>query len=33
MFKSRHFDQTVILLCLRWYLAYGLSLWDLKVTV
>lgn len=32
MFKSCHFDQTVILLCLRWYLAYGL-LRDLKVTV
>jgi putative transposase len=30
MFKSRHFDQSVILLCVRWYLAYGLSLRDLK---
>ena len=23
MFKGRHFDQSVILLCVRWYLAYG----------
>lgn len=30
MFKGRHFDQSVILLCVRWYLAYGLSLPDLK---
>lgn len=30
MFKDRHFDQSVILLCVRWYLAYGLSLRDLK---
>ena len=29
MFKGRHFDQSVILLCVRWYLAYGLSLRDL----
>ena len=30
MFKGRHFEQSVILLCVRWYLAYGLSLRDLK---
>jgi hypothetical protein len=30
MFKGRHFDQSVILLCVRWYLAYGLSLRNLK---
>jgi transposase-like protein len=30
MFKGRHFDQSLILLCVRWYLAYGLSLRDLK---
>ncbi|MER9349763.1 IS6 family transposase, partial [Mesorhizobium sp. M0227] len=24
MFKGRHFDQSVNLLCIRWYLAYGL---------
>jgi transposase-like protein len=30
MFKGRHFDRPMILLCVRWYLAYGLSLRDLK---
>ncbi|MCO5066716.1 MAG: IS6 family transposase [Rhizobiaceae bacterium] len=30
MFKGRHFDRSVILLCVRWYLAYGLSLRNLK---
>jgi hypothetical protein len=30
MFKGRHFDSSVILLCVRWYLAYNLSLRDLK---
>ncbi|WP_367217963.1 hypothetical protein [Mesorhizobium sp.] len=30
MFKGRQFDQAVILLCMRWYLAYDLSLRDLK---
>ncbi len=30
MFKGRHFDCSVILLCVRWYLAYSLSLHDLK---
>jgi transposase-like protein len=30
MFKGRHFDRSVILLCVRWYLAYGLSLRDLR---
>ncbi|TPJ32718.1 IS6 family transposase [Mesorhizobium sp. B2-6-5] len=30
MFKGRHFDQSVILLCVRWYLAYNLSLRDLE---
>lgn len=30
MFKGRHFDHSVILHCVRWYLAYGLSLRDLK---
>lgn len=29
MFKGRHFDRSVIL-CVRWYLAYGLSLRDLE---
>ena len=26
MFNGRHFDRSVILLCVRWYLAYSLSL-------
>jgi transposase-like protein len=30
MFRGRHFDQSVILLCVRWYLAYNLSLRDLE---
>jgi putative transposase len=30
MFKRRQFDHSVILLCVRWYLAYGLSLRDLE---
>jgi hypothetical protein len=30
MFKGRQFDRSVILLCVRWYLAYGLSLRDLE---
>ena len=30
MFKGRHFEQSVILLCVRWYLAYNLSRRDLE---
>lgn len=30
MFKGRHFDRSVILLCVRRYLAYSLRLCDLK---
>ena len=30
MFKGRHFDRSVILLCVRWYLAYSMSLRDLE---
>lgn len=26
MFNGRHFERSVILLCVRWYLAYNLSL-------
>ncbi|MGN8024140.1 IS6 family transposase [Phyllobacterium sp. 22229] len=33
MFKGRHFDRSVILLCVRWYLAYGLSLRNVKEMV
>lgn len=30
MFEGRHFDKSVILLCVRWYLTYNLSLRNLK---
>src|SRR3712207_423777 len=30
VFKGRHFDRSVILLCVRWYLAYNLTLRDLE---
>ena len=30
MFKGRHFDRSVILLCVRWYLAYNLNLRNLE---
>jgi transposase-like protein len=30
LFKGRHFDRSVILLCVRWYLAYSLSLRKLE---
>jgi transposase-like protein len=30
MFKGRQFDRSVILLCVRWYLAYNLSLRSLE---
>jgi putative transposase len=30
MFKGRHFDRSVILLCVRWYLAYSQSLRNLE---
>ncbi|GEO18959.1 IS6 family transposase [Microvirga aerophila] len=30
MFKGWHFDRSVILLCVRWYLAYNLSLRNLE---
>ncbi len=30
MFKGRHFDRSVILLCVRWYLTYNLSLRNLE---
>ncbi|MGF9760143.1 IS6 family transposase [Microvirga sp. 0TCS3.31] len=33
MFKGRHFDRSVILLWVRWYLAYSLSLRDLEEMV
>jgi putative transposase len=30
VFKGRQFDKSVILLCVRWYLAYNLSLRNLE---
>jgi putative transposase len=30
MFKGRHFDRSVILLCVRWYMAYNLSVRNLE---
>ncbi|GEO19331.1 IS6 family transposase [Microvirga aerophila] len=30
VFKGRHFERSVILLCIRWYLAYNLSLRNLE---
>ncbi len=29
MFRGRHFDQEIILLCVRWYVTYKLSYHDL----
>jgi transposase-like protein len=29
MFKQRHFDDAIILLCVRWYISYKLSYRDL----
>jgi transposase-like protein len=29
-FKWRHFEATIILLCVRWYLRYALSYRDLE---
>jgi transposase-like protein len=29
LFKKRHFDQDVIVLCVRWYLSFKLSSRDL----
>jgi transposase-like protein len=29
LFAGRHFDRAVIILCVRWYLRYKLSLRDL----
>ena len=28
-FRGRHFDRTVIILCVRWYITYKLSYRDL----
>jgi putative transposase len=29
LFKGRHFDQEIVVLCVRWYLSFKLSLRDL----
>ena len=29
LFKGRHFEREIIILCVRWYLRYKLSLRDL----
>ena len=29
LFRGRHFDREVIILCVRWYLRYNLSFRDL----
>jgi transposase-like protein len=31
LFAGRHFDREIIVLCVRWYLRYKLSLRDLAV--
>ena len=33
MFKQRHFDDEIILLCVRWYVTYKLSYRDLAAMV
>ena len=30
LFKGRHFDPSIIILCIRWYITYKLSYRDLK---
>jgi transposase-like protein len=30
LFKRRHFDQEIIILCVRWYITYKLSYRDLR---
>jgi len=30
LFKGRHFDREIVVLCVRWYLSYKLSYRDLK---
>ena len=29
LFKGRHFEREIIVLCARWYLSFRLSFWDL----
>ena len=30
LLRGRHFENVVIRLCVRWYLRYSLSYWDLE---
>jgi transposase, IS6 family len=30
LFRGRHFEDAIILLCVRWYLRYSLTYWDLE---
>jgi len=30
LFRGRHFEDVIIILCVRWYLRYSLSYRDLK---
>jgi transposase-like protein len=30
LFKGRHFDLSIIILCVRWYITYKLSYRDLR---
>ena len=33
LFNRRHFDQEIILLCVRWYISYKMSYRDLQAIV
>ena len=33
MFKGRHFDQEIVVLCVRWYLSFKLSFRDLVAII
>jgi len=33
LFRGRHFEDVIILLCVRWYLRYSLSYRDLEETM
>ncbi len=33
LFKGRHFDQEIVVLCVRWYLSFKLSFRDLVAMV
>jgi transposase-like protein len=33
LFKGRHFDQEIVVLCVRWYLSFKLSFRDLVAMI